>query len=68
MEGDGWRDEGNRSEDEWRSEGMEERENAIQIERCPCGLASCFHFTFVLILGVVGRGRNIRRLWSHRRV
>lgn len=62
-EGHRWMDEMNRSQDEWRSEGMEEKE--IQRERSPCGLAACFYFKFVLISGVVSGGRRIHRLCSN---
>lgn len=40
------------------------RGKEMRIERSPCGLAACFYFKFVLILGVLVRGRNIRWLSS----
>ena len=48
------------------SRGVRElkREKEIQMERSPCGLAACVYFKFVLILGVLVRGRNIRWLSS----
>lgn len=55
----GWRDEEDTSQNEQRSEGTEEREKEIQMERSPCGLAACFYFKLVLILRVLVRGRNI---------
>lgn len=51
-----------------RGVGELRREKEMRIERSPCGLAACFHFKFVLILGVLVRGRNIGWLSSRCRV